>query len=263
MELTMEPKTQTVCPECNTVLPNHHGFVTWCDKCNWNVLPSEEEGPQSLFDKLYLQIGKRTSEGLLASMLQNGSLRPGTSIRKILTLFLSSLVHLLSLALFLSGVYIAIATSFSLVPTILGAFLLLLSWAARPRGYKLTEKPLPRDQFPALYRAVDEISSTLAARKVHGIVVNGDYNASFAHVGLGRKKIIHLGYPLICTLNNQELTALISHEVAHGINGDLNRGLYVSSAINTLSTWYQIIKPGKLFDPDGFFLSPSSCFPSM
>ena len=249
MEQTLLIKTIN-CPQCQGIVYEHPDYVTWCEKCNWNVLPEGNMQPSSLFDKLYLKAGKKQSEGLLNSMIRNGSLPPKISFRKILFLAFCTFIHIISLILCLSGIYLIIAEFPHVLPMIIGSFLLLLAWTTRPRGYRLDTKPLSREQFPAAYQIVDEIASITGAQKVHGIIIDGRFNASIAQTGLRKKQIIYLGLPLLSILEKQEFTSLVAHEIAHGMNGDLNRSFFVSSTISSLITWYQMIKPTKLFDTD-------------
>ncbi|KRF43781.1 M48 family metalloprotease [Paenibacillus sp. Soil787] len=125
---------------------------------------------------------------------------------------------------------------------------MVIAWITRPKPNKLPHPPLAREHYPNLYKMTDEISSVLNADKVYGIIIDEKFNASFTQIGWKQKKILRLGLPLLFVLNKDELVALISHEIAHGITGDLNRGLWVGSAINTLSSWFQITNPDKIFD---------------
>lgn len=125
---------------------------------------------------------------------------------------------------------------------------MVIAWITRPKPNRLPHLPLSREHYPNLYKVTDEISSVLNADKVYGIIIDEKFNASFSQIGWKQKKILRLGLPLLSVLNKDELVALISHEIAHGINGDLNRSLWVGSAIHTLSSWYQITKPDKIFD---------------
>ncbi|WP_162463418.1 M48 family metallopeptidase [Paenibacillus psychroresistens] len=248
MGIDMEKKKQLSCPQCQEIIIKDHGFVAWCDKCNWNVKPEENKEPKTLFEKIYLKAGKRSSEKMLSLMIQNGELLPKVTFQKIITLCFSALVHILSFGLLLSGIYLIIAMYPFILPMLFGLLLVFIAWATRPIGYKLTAKPLSREQFPVTYQIVDEISSLFNTKKVYGIIINGEFNASFAQVGFKRKKIMHLGLPLISILKKQELVSLISHELAHGINGDLNRSIFIGSAMSTLSRWYQMIKPARLYE---------------
>jgi Zn-dependent protease with chaperone function len=125
-----------------------------------------------------------------------------------------------------------------------------LALFARPKLGKLPEDIAKRDEFPTLYQLTDTISEALSTSKVDAIVLTHEFNASFSEVGFRRKKILSLGVPLISALDSDELVALISHELAHGINGDPQRQSYFGTAIHTLMNWYLVIHPGVLFHPD-------------
>nr|WP_275690993.1 M48 family metallopeptidase [Paenibacillus aceris] len=96
---------------------------------------------------------------------------------------------------------------------------------------------------------MDDIAKVMGSENVHGVVINEKFNASYREIGLKRRKIITLGLPLIEILDEKELTALIAHELAHGINGDQNRSYWVGSAFYTLTYWYTVIRPDRLWDP--------------
>jgi heat shock protein HtpX len=47
--------------------------------------------------------------------------------------------------------------------------------------------------------------------------------------------------PLFAILSEKEKVALLSHELAHGVNGDPSRGFFIGAAIYTLSQWYSVL----------------------
>lgn len=239
---------EKVCPDCNNVIAVIKGYVTWCEKCNWNLQTVKKYVPKSIFEKIYLSAGEKSSQNLLNSLLQKVNINSSFSSLKLLTLLTSSIIHLVSLSLFLFGLYLIKSDFPNILFIILGISLIVVAWITRIKPNKLRENPLSREHYPNLYKITDEISSALNADKVYGIIIDEKFNASFSQIGWKQQKILRLGLPLLSVLNKQELVALISHEIAHGINGDLNRGLWVGSAIQTLSSWYQITKPDKIFD---------------
>ncbi|TXK83965.1 M48 family metallopeptidase [Paenibacillus sp. N3.4] len=239
---------EKVCPDCNHVMEDIKGYVTWCEKCNWNLKTAKKYVPKSIFEKIYLRAGEKSGQNLLHSLLQKENLNPTFFSLKLLTLVASSFIHLASLCIFVSGFYLIKSDFPNVLFIILGISLMVLAWITRLKPNKLRHPPLSREHYPNLYKFTDEISSTLNADKVYGIIIDEKFNASFSQIGWKQKKILRLGLPLLSVLNKQELVALISHEIAHGINGDLNKGLWVGSAIHTLSSWYQITKPDKIFD---------------
>jgi len=247
VELTALSNSYTRCPDCQAVIKKDDGYIVWCDQCNWNLQPSEEKEPKNLFEKLYRQVGERVSDDLLSKMIQKRDLRAKMSARKGLVLFFSSIVHMFSLALLICGIYL-IATKYTNVFFLfLSAICLLAAWLTKPTRYKPPSKPLSRTHFPVTYQIIDEICSATHAKKIHGVVVTTEFNASYALLGIWRKRIIELGFPLITILEKQEVVSLLAHELAHGMNNDLQRGAFVGSAINALSVWHRLIKPDKIF----------------
>jgi heat shock protein HtpX len=102
---------------------------------------------------------------------------------------------------------------------------------------------IKRKDFPALYALVDSITRASGSEDIYGIVLGGDFNAAYTEIGIRRRKVIYLGVPLFYVLNDEEKVALISHEIAHGINGDISRGIIIHTALETLAVWYEMMVP--------------------
>jgi Zn-dependent protease with chaperone function len=133
----------------------------------------------------------------------------------------------------------------------LGVLSLGVAWLLQPRIPKLTDEVLPREQFPVLYAMVDRIAEALETRPVDGIVVTPEFNAGFGQFGVRRRHIVLIGLPLFMICDPRERTSLLAHELAHGVNGDPNRGFFVGSAINSLVMWRYLLHPGGLVSQDG------------
>lgn len=242
MTTTLEKPTTKTCPQCQTTIPVTSGYVTWCDQCNWNMHPEKQTGSTTTFEKMYAQAGKKSSQHLLDAMVAAGNVETRFSTPRLFTLMLATLIHLTTLSLLVGGCYLLIAGYPNIFIMFLGAFVLAFFWLICPKPAKLKSSALlKREDFPTLYTIVDEISSQLKAKKVHGILIDKDFNAFFNHMGWRQRRVLGLGLPLVSTLNKQELVALIGHELGHSINGDLNRGFFVRSAIDTLISWYRWI----------------------
>ncbi|MEC0268864.1 M48 family metalloprotease [Paenibacillus anseongense] len=250
MSSNIENLETTICPNCMEKTPVLKGFMTWCDKCEWNVKADDKKGkPRNVFERTYLQVGEKMGSDLLQTLIIKGSLHTTFSWMRLFTYLAASVVHLFSLFLFVSGILLVVFNVQNIIILIFGCILLVFAWATRPRFHKLNEKTLAREAFPALYRAMDDIAKAMGSDRVEGVVINEKFNASYREIGLGRKKIITLGLPLIQILDEKELTALIAHELAHGINGDQNRSYWVGAAFFTLTYWYSVIRPDRLWDP--------------
>lgn len=120
-----------------------------------------------------------------------------------------------------------------------------------PSRTKMPKDILKRSEFPALYGLLDKITETSKTELVYGIVINKEFNAAYTEVGLKRRKIVYIGLPLFYILNPEERVALLSHEIAHALNGDVSRGFITGTALHTLITWYEIISPDKDEGDDG------------
>lgn len=119
-----------------------------------------------------------------------------------------------------------------------------LAFFMRPRfGKPPKEDVLSRDQAPTLHAVADEIADALDTSRVDTIVVDHEFNASWATLGLRRRRVLQLGLPVLAMLPPQERVALIAHELAHGRNGDSGRGLFVGSAVRALEELYSIFAP--------------------
>jgi Zn-dependent protease with chaperone function len=94
-----------------------------------------------------------------------------------------------------------------------------------------------------LYQLTDAVARELGAEPASVIIINGDFNAAHARIGLRRRPVLWLGLPLWDILRNSERVALLAHEFAHQVNGDPAHGLVVGSAIRTLADWHRLLHP--------------------
>jgi Zn-dependent protease with chaperone function len=252
----MQPQTaEAKCPECHAILPVHYGYVTWCDKCDWNLCPQEPDLPQGLLESRYALLGKKLGKGLFDELAKSRSLQPRLNSSKVLAFAIASLVHLITLICGGVGVWLVV-TSFAgdqlQVPKLmLGAILIGVAWMLLPRFPWLYDdelEVLARKDFPALYRLADEIARGLSSSRVDHIVVGCSFNAAFAQFGWQRKNLLYLGLPLLSILDNRETIALLGHELAHRVNGDPSRGFFIGSALNSLARWNRLLLPRQIDD---------------
>lgn len=207
-----------------------------------------KKNPQSktLFAQLYSRIGKRNSEKLFVEFQNKESLSPQFRFSFVLAVAIATLTHLTTILMLTLGILIILFGNFSVTSIILGAFLLLTGWFLFPKMGKFPEKVALREEFPTLFQTVFAISEKLQTRPVDAIILDGSFNASFSTVGWKRKKVLTLGLPLISILSPQEFVALLGHELAHDIHGDPMRGLYIGSAIDSLSRWHALFTPARM-----------------
>jgi heat shock protein HtpX len=152
-------------------------------------------------------------------------------------------VHSVTLGFAVLGIVLLIR-GWPRVFSIIGSLICVgIVWFLRPRFPKMPDGILPRDEFPALYAFVDRLAAALGAPEIHSIAVNYSFNATITQVQWRRKYVLSLGLPLWEILGDQEKVALVSHELAHQVNGDPARGLLIGTAIMTLVNWYDLLRP--------------------
>jgi Zn-dependent protease with chaperone function len=238
------------CPECGKNMAVVKGFVPWCQSCNWNLGALSKDENLTPFERYYLKIGNYAGEQLLQSVLNSTANKP-SSISVFFAYLIAGVIHLVSLLILVCGIWLAVVGWGYFFYMISALLCLIVAWVTRPRLGKMKETVLKRDDFPTLYRIVDEISAKMGAKKVDGITVNFEYNAAYSSYGMARKNYIHLGLPLVSVLKPEQLVALIGHELGHGVNGDSTRGFIVGTAIGTLMEWHYFIKPDYILERNG------------
>lgn len=242
------------CPYCFASLPVVKGYVTWCEHCGWNLVPQIPLERKSsfgyLFDSMYDRVGVRSSRKLYEQMVKNASAKPPVQLTVWLALVISCCVHALTAAVALLGVFLIYALWPHWSGGVLGLICFGIAWVLRPKVEQKPKDLLSREEYPTLYKLVDEISTEMGTSTVDGIEVTPRFNAGIHQYGWRRKKILSIGLPLFLILSGQEKAALIGYEVAHGANGNPNRGFIVRHAIRALNNWYYLLYPEVIFDSE-------------
>ncbi len=88
-------------------------------------------------------------------------------------------------------------------------------------------RELKREQFPELFREIDDLTKKLDALKIHQVIINEDLNASVVQHpkwGLlgGQKNTLFLGLQLLLALSPQEMRSVLAHEIGH-LSGNHSR----------------------------------------
>ncbi len=233
------------CPACSAVLPVNEGFLTWCDRCGWNlVAPNVVRQPRTRFDRLYAAAGKRLGDGLADELLATNRLDPRLTPARATAYAIAVATTLVTLAFAIGGILLVVLTFPNPAAIVVGPLLVGLAWLMRPRLGKPPDKGIvSREEAPVLHALVDEIADDLGVRHVDVLVVDHEFNASWSILGLRRRSVLTLGFPLLRMLEPQQRVALIAHELAHGRNGDATRGLVVGSSLRALAAFYAAIAP--------------------
>jgi len=129
------------------------------------------------------------------------------------------------------------------------AFLLTLTWVLLPRRPRLDPNAVPISDFPQLATCLSEIAGKVGISPPDQVVFDAELNASVLRVG--KRSQLYIGLNLWDALNDDEKTALLAHELAHLANGDPERGVLFSYALQSLETWYMLLTPDEYVYEDG------------
>jgi Zn-dependent protease with chaperone function len=191
---------------------------------------------------------------MLDDLKTRNILRPRMTLTKMIGFAAAGLIHSVTIILPLTGLWIILSRLGGNFSICYGLVFLGFGYVLRPRFVPYPKDALSRSQYPTLYEFVDSISNTLNAPMVDAIVVNDENNATLGTYGWRQAKILTIGYPMWAGLNEQSRVALIGHELAHQINYDATRGLFVGSALSSLIVWYHIFYPDAIIDRQSGFL---------
>ncbi|MFF9179073.1 M48 family metallopeptidase [Streptomyces sp. NPDC014793] len=257
--LDVARETRQQCPECGTEIRGDSRFAIWCAACDWNVDPEKPQPDGGPLDRAERALARRHGERLLDEMMSGQALRPRRDASAVAATVLALLVHGVTLALAVLGVWCVVA-GWGGVGVVAGAVLLVLFWALAPRVRRLPDdRPvLFRSDAPELFALVDEVAHAVGTRSVHAIVVDGSINAAVTTYGVRGRRLLVLGMPLWEILTPEERIALLGHELAHYANGDTRNGFVVGTAVRTLALWHHTLQP--LPDPSGIELAVNALY---
>jgi Zn-dependent protease with chaperone function len=235
------------CPTCGTELPVSEGYVTWCHACGWNVTAPARPAPRTRFERLTAHAGRKLGDRLANELAAADRLEPRLTAARAAAYAIAAFVHLLALGLVVGGVALGALAFPNVFAIVFGVIMVGAGVMMRPRfGKEPDEDVVLRSEAPTLYAVADEVARALDTAPVTTLVVDADYNASWAVVGLRRRRILSLGLPLLSSLAPQERVALVAHELAHARNGDSSRGLFVGSAVRALAELYYLVSPERI-----------------
>ena len=249
-------KTQT-CPNCENKLQINQGFTTWCEKCDWNLNQIEIAPPRNILQSFYFSFSKKQGKSLFDSLVNSNpeDLKPSLTPSAIATFIIATSVYLMPLIFAILGIWLLSNSLEKILLLPIALILLLLAFVTRPRFASMPLNVLSKKDFPVLYEFVDSIAKSLGTENIDKIIFDQSFNASFGQIGLKSKTILTIGLPLWTILSTEEKIALISHELSHGINGDIKRGVFIGSALYSLAELYNLIRPDAMLEPDSIIAS--------
>ena len=251
----MQVATTRDCPRCATRLPVADGYVTWCHECGWNLDPVERDDTgQGRLARLYDAAGRRVGDRMAEQLRSADRLQPSTTPARIAAYGIALGVYAFTLALLIGGVLLAVRAFPNPAALVAAALMLGVAILMRPRfGRQSDEGAVTPSAAPRLRALIDDVASALGTPPADTVLIDDDYNASWAVVGLRRRRVLRLGLPLLTVLDPQERVAVIAHELAHGRNGDARRGLVVGSAVRGLGELYGVVRPESWIAGDSQF----------
>jgi Zn-dependent protease with chaperone function len=240
----IEAATTQGCPTCGRDLPVHRGYMTWCE-CGWNIVaPAAETSSDTRLGRIYASIGRRLGDRLVDELRAAERLEPRWTVARVMAYAVASLVYAgvgLLVGAGVASLLVGFPNPFAIG---IALFLFALAWLLRPRfGKPPDENVVERGDAPRLYAVADEVAAALQTEPPDMIVVDHEFNAYWAVVGLRRTRVLALGLPLLSMLEPQERVALIAHELAHARNGDSGRGFFVGGALRALEEVYAVLAP--------------------
>lgn len=126
------------------------------------------------------------------------------------------------------------------IPLVLAGLVLKALWVTIPEP---DGKELQREQAPALFDLIREVSDTLKGPKVHHVLVSDEFNASIVQIpqfgmfGWLRNYLV-VGLPLMRALSPNEFRSVLAHEFGHlsGKHGSFSGWIY-----RVRQSWVQIL----------------------
>jgi Zn-dependent protease with chaperone function len=129
-------------------------------------------------------------------------------------LAVSSAANFVTLGLFLGGLVVAGIMLWSLVP--------------RRDNFKAPGLLLEPASHPRLFAELENIANSLREPLPREVYLIGDPNAWVADrgglMGIGSRRVMGLGWPLLAALNVSQFRAVLAHEFAHYYGGDTSLG---------------------------------------
>lgn len=165
----------------------------------------------------------------------------GLSMRTRAALAIALLVGFYALALVVAGAllfipYAEIVYANRIDPRIaifcvVGAFLILKSVVPRADRFAPPGPELSPGAHPALFALIDDVARRTGQEKPAEVYLAGDVNAFVTErggtMGLGARRVMGIGLPLLEALTVAELRAVIAHEFGHFVGGDTRLGPWI------------------------------------
>ncbi|WP_164779677.1 M48 family metalloprotease [Paenibacillus kobensis] len=230
------------CPACGLTLTVNSGFTVWCTSCEWNIDPDGTSRKNQLGERMARKLGVRWTESLYNNMAYELGAPTATWLR-VVSYSAAAFYYVLFLYLMVYGLYLLLFFQ-SVFGLLLGIAMPLFGFFMRPFGRrKGSPLRLSRQDYPAIYEWVDTLSETMDARPVQEVHYNDSFNASYYENIWGGSRTLTIGMPLLSILSEDEMQALLGHELGHNRHRDLAKHRFTLFALSGLGRLYYELIP--------------------
>ena len=105
------------------------------------------------------------------------------------------------------------------------AFAIAMAMVPRPDRFEPPGPELTADTQPRLFQLVEDVARATAQESPRDVYLLPDVNAFVSHrggvMGIGSRRVMGLGLPLLQGLTTQQLRGVIAHEFGHYVGGDV------------------------------------------
>ena len=188
-------------------------------------------------------------ESLIKPLETLAAQNPGGYRLRVALLAALGYLYLIVVVTFLLGIVVVVVLYASInwlvikvlwIPLVLVGIVLRSLWITLPVPDGME---LQREQAPALFDLVHEVTTALNGPKVHHILLSGDFNAGIVQIpqfGMfgWQTNYLVVGLPMLRALNPAQFRAVLAHEVGHlsGKHGSFSGWIY-----RLRSSWVEVL----------------------
>lgn len=220
------------CPNCAAKMPIEQGYEPWCDQCNYGVVPNDSDDSKSWIGKVQQKRNERSGQELYNLLSEEEFPKPRLGPRKLIGFVIATFAMISGPIFLIMGTF----QMFDIVKMsefVRGVLLLAFSVAFLPRGFLPPQQPLTREEAPTLFMIIERTAQKLNA-PMPVVTITNEWNASFRIYNWRGNSEITLGLPILNIFTPEETVAVVAHELAHGLNGDGTRGIWIGMVLNSI-----------------------------
>lgn len=238
----------SVCPACGARTVTEAAQPPWCERCGWGVGTYVAPPDAGFFSRKAGALAYRIAFSVTMSEFRTvraaGTAGLAWAGPRLLVIALSLGLYALTAAIAVAGGWLT-AFRFPNLSIVPGLLLIAIAIYLVPRLGRVhrSEEVLSAADAPHLHELIRRVAAEIGVPRPHLVVINHEFNASAAAVGLRRRRVLRLGLTLWGALESQQRVALLSHELGHFANGDVRRALLTQPAITTLGRLADLFLP--------------------